>query len=109
MSNVIAQPWGALWYLYSRGWWNRLRLQFRRLRQPRYIVGALAMLAYLGSLAFSEGARRGVVADPTLLDVRQLLSIVGLSLLSARGGWPRQVTTRSPSVPPKCISCFRHR
>ena len=85
MSTVIAQPWGALWYLYSRGWWNRLRLQFRRLRQPRYIVGALAMLAYLGSLAFSEGARRGVVADPTLLDVRQLLSIVGLSL--ALGAW----------------------
>ena len=85
MNTVVAQPWGALWYLYSRGWWNRLRLQGRRLKQPRYIVGAIAMLAYLGSLVFSESARSRVAADPTLLDVRQLLSIVGLSL--ALGAW----------------------
>lgn len=85
MNTVVAQPWGALWYLYSRGWWNRLRLQVRRLKQPRYIVGAIAMLAYLGSLVFSESARSRVAADPTLLDVRQLLSIVGLSL--ALGAW----------------------
>ncbi len=85
MNTVVAQPWGALWYLYSRGWWNRLRLQVRRLKQPRYIVGAIAMLAYLGSLVFSESARSRVAADPALLDIRQLLSIVGLSL--ALGAW----------------------
>ena len=85
MSTVVAQPWRALWYLYSRGWWNRMRLQVRRLKQPRYIVGALAMLAYLASLMFSESARSAAVSDPKLLDIRQLLSIVGLSL--ALGAW----------------------
>ena len=85
MSTVVAQPWRALWYLYSRGWWNRMRLQLRRLKQPRYIVGALAMLAYLASLVFSDSARSAAVSDPKLLDVRQLLSIVGLSM--ALGAW----------------------
>ena len=85
MSTVAAQPWRALWYLYSRGWWNRMRLQVRRLKQPRYILGALAMLAYLGSLVFSNSTRSAVIADPALLDIRQLLSIVGLSM--ALGAW----------------------
>lgn len=85
MSEVLAQPWRALWYLYSRGWYNRMRLQLRRLRQPRYIVGALAMFGYLGSLLFSQGARSAVTADPNLLDIRQLLSIAGLSM--AVGAW----------------------
>ena len=85
MSALGAQPWRALWYLYSRGWWNRMRLQVRRLKQPRYILGALAMLGYLASLVFSESVRSRAVADPSLLDVRQLLSIVGLSL--ALGAW----------------------
>ncbi len=83
--NAIAQPWRALWYLYSRSWWNRLAQQIRRLKQPRYIVGALAMLAYLGSLLFSQSTRLSVAADPTLVDIRQLLSIVGLTL--ALGAW----------------------
>ena len=83
--NAVAQPWRALWYLYSRSWWNRLAQQIRRLKQPRYIVGALAMLAYLGSLLFSQSTRLSVTADPTLVDIRQLLSIVGLTL--ALGAW----------------------
>lgn len=83
--NAVAQPWRALWYLYSRSWSNRLAQQIRRLKQPRYIVGALAMLAYLGSLLFSQSTRISVTADPTLLDIRQLLSIVGLAL--ALGAW----------------------
>jgi ABC-2 type transport system permease protein len=62
-----------------------MRLQVRRLKQPRYIIGALAMLGYLASLVFSEGVRSRAVTDPSLLDVRQLLSIVGLSL--ALGAW----------------------
>ncbi len=83
--STVAQPWRALWYLYSRSWWNRLAQQIRRLKQPRYIVGALAMLAYLGSLLFSQSTRLSVAADPTLVDIRQLLSIVGLTL--ALGAW----------------------
>ncbi len=83
--NSAAQPWRALWYLYSRSWWNRLGQQIRRLKQPRYIVGALAMLAYLGSLLFSQSTRLSVSADPSLVDIRQLLSVVGLTL--ALGAW----------------------
>lgn len=85
MSAASGQPWRALWYLYSRAWYNRLRLQVLRLKQPRYVVGALAMVAYLGSLLFSQGARSAVTAEPNLLDIRQLLSIAGLSL--AVGAW----------------------
>ncbi|MDZ7630566.1 MAG: hypothetical protein U5K74_04195 [Gemmatimonadaceae bacterium] len=85
MSVTAASPWSALWYLYSRSWRNRMLQQLRRLKQPRYIVGALAMSAYVASLLFSPSARAAVTPDPTLLDVRQLLSIVGLSL--ALGAW----------------------
>lgn len=85
MSVSSARPWSALWYLYSRSWQNRLAQQFRRLRQPRYIVGALAMGAYIASLLFSPSVRAVATADPALLDMRQLLSIVGLSL--ALGAW----------------------
>ncbi len=81
----MARPWSALWFLYSRSWGNRLRQQVRRLKQPRYIVGALAMGAYVASLLFSQSARSTVALDPNLLDIRQLLSIVGLSL--ALGAW----------------------
>jgi ABC-2 type transport system permease protein len=85
VSVSTAQPWHALWYLYSRSWRNRVLQQFRRLRQPRYIVGALAMGAYIASLLFSPSARAAVASDTGLLDMRQLLSILGLSL--ALGAW----------------------
>ncbi len=85
MITATARPWNALWYLYSRSWRNRLLQQLRRLRQPRYVIGALAMGAYIASLLFSSSARTAVAADPTLLDVRHLLSIVGLSV--ALGAW----------------------
>ncbi len=60
-------------------------VQLRRLRQPRYIVGALAMLGYLGSLLFSPTARGVATIDPGLLDLRHLLSIAGLTI--ALGAW----------------------
>ncbi len=74
------KPWGALWYLYSRTWRNRFVAQVRRLKQPRYIIGALAMAAYIASFFYSQTRGSGAVIDPTLLDVRHLLSIIGLSL-----------------------------
>ncbi len=85
MTVSTAQPWHALWYLYSRSWRNRVLQQLRRLRQPRYIVGALAMGAYIASLLFSPSARAAVASDAGLLDLRHLLSIIGLSL--ALGAW----------------------
>ncbi len=80
-----AQPWRALWYLYTRSWQNRLRLQLRRLRQPRYLVGALAMSAYVVSLLLRPTADAVAAADSSLLDVRQLLAIAGIAL--ALGAW----------------------
>ncbi len=85
MTVDTAQPWNALWYLYSRSWRNRVLQQLRRLRQPRYIVGALAMGAYITSLLLSPSARSAAAGDASLLDMRHLLSIVGLSL--ALGAW----------------------
>ncbi len=37
---------GALFYLVSRSWWNRTRLRIRRLRQPKYLIGAIFGGAY---------------------------------------------------------------
>ncbi|MES3034885.1 MAG: hypothetical protein V4813_12875 [Gemmatimonadota bacterium] len=85
MSTVTAQPWRALWFLYSRSWRNRLLLQLRRLRQPRYIIGALAMSAYIVSLLMQPAADVTAVSELNLLDVRQLLSIVGIAV--ALGAW----------------------
>ena len=85
MSTLTAQPWRALWYLYSRSWQNRIRLQLRRLRQPRYMVGALAMSAYIVSLLIRPGADFVAASEFNLLDVRQLLSIVGIAI--ALGAW----------------------
>ena len=85
MSEHAAQPWRALWFLYSRSWQNRVRLQLRRLRQPRYMVGALAMSAYVVSLLLRPTADVIVGTDFNLLDVRQLLSIAGIAL--ALGAW----------------------
>jgi ABC-2 type transport system permease protein len=79
------QPWRALWYLYSRVWRNRLLEQARRLRQPRYIIGALAMLAYVASLLWSPAGQVAVTADPTLMDFRHVFAIAGLTL--ALGAW----------------------
>ncbi|HYW49766.1 MAG TPA: putative ABC exporter domain-containing protein, partial [Gemmatimonadaceae bacterium] len=86
MSTLVAQPWRALVYLYSRSWRNRLFLQVRRLRQPRYIIGALAMSAYIVSMLMSPAARSAsAINDASLLDIRQLISIVGIAL--ALGAW----------------------
>jgi len=82
---MTAQPWRALWYLYSRTWQNRIRLQLRRLRQPRYMIGALAMCAYLASLLMRPGADVAVTNELDLLDTRQILSIVGIAV--ALGAW----------------------
>jgi ABC-2 type transport system permease protein len=78
--SAAAQPWRALVYLYTRSWRNRMLMQVRRLKQPRYIVGALAMLAYVTSFFWSQARGSSGVTDPGLLDVRHLLTIIGLSV-----------------------------
>lgn len=85
MTTLSAQPWRALWYLYSRSWRNRMRLQLRRLKQPRYIIGALAMSGYIASLLMQPSPDVAAVGDLNLLDFRQLLSIAGIAI--ALGAW----------------------
>ncbi|MBC7562995.1 MAG: hypothetical protein H7305_08770 [Gemmatimonadaceae bacterium] len=85
MIPSAARPGSALWFLYSRSWRNRMLQQLRRLRQPRYVIGALAMLAYLASLVFSPATRDTVTVGADFVDIRQLIAIVGLSL--ALGAW----------------------
>jgi len=38
---------------------NRLRSQLRRLRQPRYLIGAIAGIAWFASIILRSGARGG--------------------------------------------------
>jgi hypothetical protein len=38
----------ALWFLQSRSWANQVKVRFRRLRQPKYLIGALVGIGYLG-------------------------------------------------------------
>ncbi|MCC7052637.1 MAG: hypothetical protein IT355_05180 [Gemmatimonadaceae bacterium] len=83
MTGASGTPWNALWYLYSRSWRNRIRQQLRRLKQPRYVIGALAMAAYLASLFFSPSASQAVVDEPNLIDFRHLISICGLAFAVA--------------------------
>jgi ABC-2 type transport system permease protein len=78
--NIHAAPWHALWFLYTRSWRNRLVEQLRRLKQPRYIIGALAMLAYLGSLLLSPRGAAATVSSTGLLDLRHVLAIAGLGV-----------------------------
>ena len=85
MTTHAAQPWHALWYLYSRSWRNRMLLQLRRLKQPRYIIGALAMSAYIVSLLIRPSTEVAAVTELNLLDFRQLLSIAGIAV--ALGAW----------------------
>ena len=85
MTLPVAQPWRALWFLYTRSWRNRLVLQLRRLRQPRYIVGALAMLAYVVTMLRSPAGQVAAASDASLLDGRELFAIVGLAL--SLGAW----------------------
>lgn len=85
MTLPVAQPWRALWFLYTHSWRNRLVLQLRRLRQPRYIVGALAMLAYVVTMLRSPAGQVAAASDASLLDGRELFAIIGLAL--SLGAW----------------------
>jgi ABC-2 type transport system permease protein len=79
------RPWNALWYLYSSSWRNRIRVQMRRLREPRYLLGGLAVVGYISMMIFSPSTRSSIAADPSLLDIRHLLSILFIGF--ALGSW----------------------
>jgi hypothetical protein len=58
---------GALLYLARAQAANRWRTRLRRLRQPRYLLGALAALAYFGWIAWGAGTGRGSTRPAALV------------------------------------------
>lgn len=78
---------GALWYLQSRSTVNAIRARLRRLRQPKYLVGAVLGTVYLlaffgrGMLA-GRWSRRDPV-DPVVMDAagRMMAENIGAAAL----------------------------
>ncbi len=54
----------ALWYLQSHSFWNRTRTRFRRLRQPKYLLGAIVGAAYFYFYFFRFAFQRPANAPP---------------------------------------------
>jgi ABC-2 type transport system permease protein len=74
-------------YIVTRSAWNRVRLRLRRLREPRYLLGAAASAAYLYFSIFQfrqpgprSARRRGGGAVPALLSGLDGGSLVALLL-----------------------------
>ncbi|MEI8313544.1 MAG: putative ABC exporter domain-containing protein, partial [Verrucomicrobiota bacterium] len=73
----------ALFFLLTRSLWNRLRSRIRRLRQPKYLIGAVVGLAYLyiyvgrfvlGNLFFPRSRPAGFpFAQGVTLDLHDLI------------------------------------
>ncbi|MCB1128895.1 MAG: hypothetical protein KDM81_20525, partial [Verrucomicrobiae bacterium] len=49
-------------YLITRSLGNRLRVQFRRLRKPQYLIGTVVGLAYFWFFFMRPGSPRGAGA-----------------------------------------------
>lgn len=78
---------GALWYLQSRSTVNAIRARLRRLRQPKYLVGAVLgtvyLVAFLGrGMLAGRWARRDPV-DPVVMDAagRMMAENLGAAML----------------------------
>ncbi len=89
----------ALFFLQTRSVWNRLRSQLRRLRQPKYLVGAVVGLAYfyiyvgrfvLGGLLFPRSGMPGLSTapefDPDLRNLIEGMAATGVFFLML-GAW----------------------
>ncbi len=73
---------GALWYLQSRSVANAVRVRVRRLKQPRYLIGAVMGFAYFASIfgrSFLTGRFRRPNDPPAAED--GLMESVGAAVL----------------------------
>jgi hypothetical protein len=77
----------ALFYLQTRSIWNGLRVRARRLKQPKYLVGAIVGLAYFGwyffGMAFAPwgASRNRVMGDASVRgnETWRLIAPLGLA------------------------------
>jgi len=80
---------GALYYYQFHSWWNRLRTRIRRLRQPKYLVGAIVGGLYFyfylfRGLASGRHGAPSAAAGPVLAgmnDLPQTLAAMGLMVV----------------------------
>ena len=70
----------ALWFLQSRSVVNSLRARVRRLKQPKYLIGAVIGVGYLWMIGFrhlftSWGGRSGDVGEAMPAETRLLFEV----------------------------------
>lgn len=83
MDAVAGSPWSACLYQQAMSIRNAVRQRLRRLKQPKYLFGAIAGVAYLYFFAFRHAFRGGRHGDPDLAQVAGWLhdpAIAGLVL-----------------------------
>lgn len=84
----------AFLFAVSRMSWNRVALRLRHLRQPRYILSALAAAAYFWFIFFRQRnparVRFATVPPAMAHDLATLLALVLLSIFVAAWGLPQQ-------------------
>jgi hypothetical protein len=48
--NTLAPIVRALWFLQSRSWANQAKVRLRRLKQPKYLIGAIVGISYFSTV-----------------------------------------------------------
>ncbi len=72
---------GAFLFLVSRSFLNRTKARFKRLKQPKYLIGAIFGLLYLYGYFFQFLFARGRHGDSTLGGAASIMEIVGPVIL----------------------------
>jgi hypothetical protein len=75
---------GALLYYQYHSWWNRLATRLRRLRQPKYLFGAIVGGLYFYFYIFrglGRGARGATPLAPGASELRQTLAALGFMVM----------------------------
>jgi len=84
----------SFWFITSRSFKNRILLRLRRLREPRYLIGFIAGLAYLWFMFFRRmlmHARTVSISSMPVLNVfTDVISLFALFALILPWSWPEQ-------------------
>ncbi|HYW33441.1 MAG TPA: putative ABC exporter domain-containing protein [Gemmatimonas sp.] len=82
----MSAPFGALFYLYKRTSANRLRAQFARARNPRYLIAVFLGVLYLWWALF-RNARLGNSPFGSIINTDILVPIFAALLLVSAARW----------------------